>query len=817
MTTKRWLILALGAAAIVLIVGRLLAGAYSDYLWYDAVGAIALWRARLGAMVVLRVGSAIGAGLLAFANLYAVRQSVVSLVFPRRLGNLEIGEEVPGRYLLGAAIVLSVLFGVALAMPQSDWATFILARNGRSFGEADGYFGRDLGFFVYWLPFENALWTWAFFCVMVISVTVILLYALTPSLKWQRGGLYASTYVRRHFTVLVGMLLIMLAWGFRLDMYSLVMDGSGIDGAFSYVDHHIGLPGDLLLSIATFGAALIVLWAGFVGQIRLAGIAVFTVVSLSLIVRELAPAIAGHTGSEAERAANERSYLSTRAKYTRRAFGTDAIRRADSTVAYPSLAAALPWVSAWDPPALARAIDGGRVGDDESARIAWHWSPGGLTGDVVEPPPAGASPRAPWTVARVLASDADERGAPLRVAGPHASATDDSPLDAPLVYPAAGSFTIIADSLNHSAGSPLDPWLARVANAWALQHFRILSNDLPQPRPTLIAHRDIRDRVSLFTPFFAQGRRVEPLLVGDSLYWGLDLYSVSSTYPLSRHTVLGGEDESYVRHAAVAIVQASTGDITVVPDSILDPIALSWVRRLPALFGNWSALPAGIRGLLPPPIDGLYAQATAFGRYGSALEDDPPRHIPTLDGADTSLNAIVLPIVLPGAQTTAITLPLVDDTDRLRGLLIGTGGTTRSTMWYPLGAPGPRWSAVIDRLRSVDSAGNAAREGPLAHGGIRTVPVRSGIAFIQPAYRWRPGTTPVLSRVALLVGDTTRSVTPGIIAIRPSDAPSGARDFKGSVSELYAAMREALRRGDWTAFGRAFDALGRAIGAPDRR
>jgi uncharacterized membrane protein (UPF0182 family) len=31
------------------------------------------------------------------------------------------------------------------------------------------------------------------------------------------------------------------------------------------------------------------------------------------------------------------------------------------------------------------------------------------------------------------------------------------------------------------------------------------------------------------------------------------------------------------------------------------------------------------------------------------------------------------------------------------------------------------------------------------------------------------------------------------------------------VRRLYEQMREALRRGDWEAFGRAYDALGRLI------
>jgi uncharacterized membrane protein (UPF0182 family) len=119
---------------------------------------------------------------------------------------------------------------------------------------------------------------------------------------------------------------------------------------------------------------------------------------------------------------------------------------------------------------------------------------------------------------------------------------------------------------------------------------------------------------------------------------------------------------------------------------------------------------------------------------------------------------------------------------------------------------------VIDKLRLVDSAGSAAREGPLAHGGIRAVPVGSGIAFVQPNYRWRSQSAPTLNRVALLSGDSARSVAPpfGVSTPAPSvAAPSG--DFRASVNSLYAAMRDALRRGDFAAFGRAFEALGKVL------
>jgi len=805
----------LGAAAVLLIAGRALAGIYADYLWYESLGAVALWRMRAKQTMLLEAGSALGAGLFAFANLYAVRQSVVQLVFPRKVGDIEIGEEVSGRYLLGATVGLSAILGVVLTLPQDSWTTFFLARAGRAFQETEPYFGADLGFFVYWVPFENLLWNWAFIAVSVVSVAVILLYALTPSLKWERRRFEASGYVKRHLTVLAGVILLMAAWSFRLDMYSLLAEGSGVDAAFSYVDHRVGIPGDLLLSVATLGAGLIVLWAGFAGQFRLAAISTLSVIVLALVVREGAPLIAEHSGSDNERRMRERPYISTRAAYTRRAFGIGNIPNADSTIAYPSLAAAMPWVPVWDPSALARAVDAGRAGDDQTSLTGWRVESGEIVVDVVGAPPPGASVRAPWTVARIRATEADDRGAPVRLSGPNATATDDTPLEAPLVFPGARAPTVVADSLTRTTGTPLASFTTRLATAWSTQDFHLLGNDLAQPKPTLIAHRDVRERVARCAPFFTLGGRVQPLLHEDTLYWGVDLYSTSQTYPLSWRLLALGQERSYLRHAAVAVVQAVTGEVTIVPDSSLDPVAETWVRELPGMFGTWTGLPPGLRALLGPPVDGLYAQAAAFGRYGRTTENEAPRHVPVLTGADTLAGGDDLPLVLPGSNVTALALPLLDEADRLHGVLIGSGGATNRVAWYQLPTLGPRWSGVLDRLRSLDSAGSAAREGPLAHGRVRAVPIRAGVAFVQPTYRWRAQSVPSINRLALLTGDTTRSILPPLSTGNHPATPAGVvAEPKASAASLYNAMRDALRRGDWTAFGRAFEALGRLLGQP---
>jgi len=74
---------------------------------------------------------------------------------------------------------------------------------------------------------------------------------------------------------------------------------------------------------------------------------------------------------------------------------------------------------------------------------------------------------------------------------------------------------------------------------------------------------------------------IEPMFHADTLYWKLELYSASSNYPLSQHFVLAGEERSYFRHAATALVNARTGRVMIAADPAPDPIAQAWTAAFP--------------------------------------------------------------------------------------------------------------------------------------------------------------------------------------------------------------------------------------------
>jgi hypothetical protein len=811
MAARRRIALGVLTAAALLIAGRLVAGVYVDYGWYRAVGAGEVWRAQMANSLWLRTASAAVATLFVFANLYAVRHSVVSLVLPRRLANLEIGEEVPGRHLMLAAAILSALCGTALALPKETWTAYVLARDGLPFGEGDPYFQHDLGFFVYWLPFERTLYLWSLIVVAVVVIVVVGLYALTPSLRLARGTLYVSTYVRRHLTVLAGILLVLLAWSFRLDMYSVLSDGSGTGGAFTFVDHRVAIPGDLVLAVVTLGAALVVAWSGWTGQIRLAFFALTAVLGLALVVKQVAPALAGRLTAETDPEARERPYTTTRALYARRAYGVDHVV-ADTSIGYPSVAELAQGVAVWDAPAIFRALERSRPGRAYATTVGWRATEDGVIALVAERS-AMAAPDGPvhWNVVRVAATAADERGDLLRFG-------DGEPTAGPaVIHDKTAPPITVADPSRRIAGTELTGRLSRLAHAWALQESRLLWGDLPDPRPVLVVRRGVRDRVRAFVPFFTQGAVVAPLVVADSLYWAVDLYSASRYYPLSDPITVAGEELTYLRHAAVALVDAATGRVRLVSDTVLDPVAATWRRRFPRLFTDWSAVRADLRSQMQPGTDGLAAQAVAFARYANGGRTPAVRRLPTDYGADTALAESMSVFAIGGPRSVATGVPVLDEADHVAGVLIATGGPRARTRWYPAHGAGPRWNAVLAQLRPADN--QTPRDGALARGLVRTIPVAGALAFVQSAYAWHLEGAPRLVHTSLLIGDTVRTAATlqDIVGRRAGAGAATPADLRAILGRLYDAMRRAAQEGDWGRFGRAFDSIGTILGRNRRQ
>jgi uncharacterized protein len=813
MGKRRWILATVAGLAVLLLAGRVIAGVYAEWSWYAAMGALPIYQSKLFNEGALRGAAGILGFAFAFANLYTVRRSIVSLVLPRRLANIDFGEEVPGRRLTGLVLMLSVGMAVLLTIPQDDWVTLALARLGLPFGERDPYQDRDFGFYLYNLPFERSIHLWAVLALTIVGAVVIFLYAITPSLRWDHGRLHVSTYVRRHLSVLGALVLLLVGWSYRLDGITLLTSGSGADGAFTAFDDK--LLGPLLtgLSIAASASAFAVLWLAWHG-LRNIALSIFVLVILAgPISRAVFPLLDRWATSDAERVARERPYQSTRIQFTRRAFGVDQVVDADSAHVPPmTRAEAARGVSNWDVAMIARTAE---LAHRDLTTIATLWTPttAGLTAATVQRSALGTGTA---VVTTIDVATADEQGrAFLHLAEPP---DPDEAIPSVLVEPGGTAPMVVADSTADLAAPPFASWKERIAHAWNLRNPRLLASDVPEPRPRILFHREVRERIGAIAPFFTIGPTLQAVLVADSLYWLAELFVTSDEYPLARPLPFAGGERQYVRHAATAVVQAHTGRVFIVADRLPDPITRTWMRRFPWLFVSRDVLPSGLGATWPPPVDRASVQGEAIARAGFPGDTVTPSRVAAVKESfvESRESSPRLYAQHGTAGPLTASIAVLESSDRMVGVLLARGGSEPRVEWHRVASQIP-WRGVLDELwAGAKRAGlYGAKRGADRRGQVQLLPFTEGFAFAQSFYTWPTDGPPALRGVVVLDGGETHAgatLSEALGVSRPT--PGGVTAaLRTRITALYEEMSAAMRRGDWKAFGDAYASLGRLLRA----
>ena len=412
----------------------------------------------------------------------------------------------------------------------------------------------------------------------------------------------------------------------------------------------------------------------------------------------------------------------------------------------------------------------------------------------------------------------------------------------------------------------LDNYLKRVILAINLADRRVLFTDELTAQSRVLLLRSITDRVSTIAPFLRLDGDPYLTVIDGRFIWILDAYSATDRFPNS--TPVGGIN--YARHTFKVTIDAYDGTVTFYRTAMPDPIADAYTSLFREMFRPISEAPPSLAEHFRYPEDLFDLQTQVFSAYHvtdptafyngedrweiaeESVETDRPR-----DSVQRPMEAYYMTLPLPGESETGFKLirPFTPiNRPNMTAWIAGQSdvqGNARLVVYrFPRQVTvfGPQQvEARINQDPEISSRFTLLGQSGsrVLSGNLLVLPVEETVMYVQPVYLQATATEGAPTELTYVIVATGEQVEmrptleEALAAIAGADEADGsgaatdnaegdlapgAAPISGSVADALAAYergQQALKEGDWAAYGEAqeelggiLDTLARAAGVP---
>ena len=670
MNIKRLLILL--AILVIIFVGAVIA-VYPNWLWFQNLGfASVFWTMIVGKF-----------GLVATVWFFMIVIVAVNLYIAQRLtpaGGQRPTAEIAGFPISGAtldnlilAAILIVSFFIA-SRASEQWNMLLSFFNQQPFGINDPIFNKDIGWYVFSLPFYMFVREQSLIMLLFAGLVAVIWYIKDGGVQFIGEVLLAddrpsslpkvkiAEKVSNHLLVLAAIMVLLVAWGYHLKVYGLLYSTQGPAFGASYTDVHIRIPVFRALMVISLLWSLFLVYNAFRPKLKLLLISGGVWVAAILVLANGLPFLVQQVVVKPNELAKESPFIAYNIEFTRQAYNLNNIKEVNFEINEELSAEELSGhdvtiqnIRVWDERPLLQTyrqiqairlyydfnnVDVDRYMIDNTYRQvmlaarelvvnqlppqAHTWVNRHLIythgyGLAMSPVNAVTSEGLPQLMIKDLPPVSDIDLAIDRPGIYYGEKTDEYVL----VRTGAREFDFPRGDKNvytdyqGKGGVAIDSFLKRLLFAIEFQDPQILFTTYLTPESRIMFNRRIKRRVKAVAPFLAYDSDPYMVVSGGRLYWIQDAYTISNMYPYSKRSKnhFRRIGLNYIRNSVKVIMDAYDGDVSFYMVDEQDPIIRTYAQVYPDLFKPLAKMPADLKKHIRYPVDKFEIQVQTYARY----------------------------------------------------------------------------------------------------------------------------------------------------------------------------------------------------------
>lgn len=549
--------------------------------------------------------------------------------------------------------ILSIVFGIAALMQAvvtyGSWNTILLNANGGQFGIQDPIFAKDIGFYIFNLPFLQLVAGMSFWTCLVAMVVLGITYAILHNIE----GFHATSIIS-HLCSLATVGIGLFIWLRVLGAYGYMYGTTGVVIG-GYTDISKITLNWIFIAICSI-AILLMLVGAVVRRWRLAVGSISIMLVMGVILMGIIPAITQGFIVKPNEFDKEQKYIGYNIDYTQKGYDLDKFNEKEVQVAAltPDVAAknqpTLSNVRVWDWRALSDTFNQLQLfrtyytfPDVDIDRYAINGEYRQVMLSAREIDQSLLSEKT-WINQHFIythgygvvmneVNQYAQNGEPLFIIKdiPPVSTAKELQVKQPRIYfgNLTNSFIVTnagTDEFDYPNGDTnsftrydgadgvkIDSLGKRLAFATSFNDFSILISGQITDDSKMSWQRNVKDRIGMLVPFLSLDTDDYIVVRNDgSLAWMQDCFTTSTMYPYSK-PMYG--DANYIRNSVKATIDAYNGSINFYIYDKSDPIVQAYARAFPTLFKAQTDMPKDLVAHVRYPEDYFVAQTNAYKTY----------------------------------------------------------------------------------------------------------------------------------------------------------------------------------------------------------